>query len=131
MPIILIPCAAGFILRYFYFKIIFIRFSKVPEAYDQALNESIINYFPILLFIHFVFAIWMYSTSSIFTKDDSFFSSLINSSSQATQQLGEILRRFGGTWYYSIAFLVFLGVVLIKIFFYDLIYENIKDGEND
>ena len=38
MPLIMISCAIAFVLRYFYFKLVFIRFNHIPNALDEALN---------------------------------------------------------------------------------------------
>lgn len=42
-----------------------------------------------------------------------------------------IFQRFGNTWYYTISLLVCIGVLLLKMVFYDLIYENIVEMRDD
>ena len=39
--------------------------------------------------------------------------------------------RLGDTWYFTITFLVCMTVVILKIIFYDLIYEAYKNRVGD
>jgi hypothetical protein len=39
--------------------------------------------------------------------------------------------RLGDTWYFTIAFLVCMTVVVLKVIFYDLIYEAYKNRVGD
>jgi hypothetical protein len=64
----------GIITRYAYLKFLFIRFSKVPKTIDEALNETVISYFPWTLALHFCMSIWMYSVRTIFAFEESIFS---------------------------------------------------------
>jgi hypothetical protein len=68
MPLILVPCAIALVLRYFYYKLVFLRFNLTPPALDEALNENVVKTLPFILFFHFAFAIWMFSTRSIFVE---------------------------------------------------------------
>jgi hypothetical protein len=68
MPIILVPCGIALILRYFYYKLVFVRFNLTPPALDEALNESVINILPWILCSHFLFGVWMFSTDSVFPQ---------------------------------------------------------------
>lgn len=38
MPLILIPCTLAFATRYLYFRLLFIRFSRIPKSWDEAIN---------------------------------------------------------------------------------------------
>lgn len=38
MPLILVPCGIALVLRYFYYKLVFLRFNLTPPALDEALN---------------------------------------------------------------------------------------------
>lgn len=70
----LILAFVGIITRYFYFKFIFIRFCKVPKTIDEALNETVLSYFPWVLGFHFFMTIYMYSVPTIFAFETSIFS---------------------------------------------------------
>jgi hypothetical protein len=39
--------------------------------------------------------------------------------------------RLGDTWYFTIAFLVCMVVIILKVIFYDFIYESYKDNQDD
>lgn len=74
MPLIMIPCALALVLRYFYFKMVFVRFNHIPNSINEALNENVLKLFPFVLLFHFLFGIWMYSCNGVFTDNESFVS---------------------------------------------------------
>jgi hypothetical protein len=77
MPLMVGLSFIGIITRYIYFKFIFIRFSKVPKTIDEALNETVLTYFPWMMILHFGVSIWMFGDTEIFQSDSSYFSTLV------------------------------------------------------
>jgi len=72
MPSLLMLTGIGLILRYLYFKFVFIRFSKIPKPIDESLNSILMRIIVIGLFSHLIIAIWMYGVDSMFDHEDSF-----------------------------------------------------------
>ena len=72
MPSLLMLTGIGLILRYLYFKFVFIRFSKIPKPIDESLNSILLKVIVIAIFSHLIIAIWMYGVDSIFGHQDSF-----------------------------------------------------------
>lgn len=66
MPLITLATALALALRYFYFKLLFIRFSKVPKAYDEALDLKVAGLLPYALLMHLAIGVWQFGVSSVF-----------------------------------------------------------------
>jgi hypothetical protein len=131
MPFIIIPCAFALVLRYFSYKIMFIRFSKLPKSLDEAMNEKILNMLPFALLLHFLFGVWMLGSESIFVTDTSLADSMLSSDLSFLRNIGFLVVRFSSSWYYALVFFICLGIVLIKMLFYDLIFENLAQMRNE
>ncbi len=72
MPSLIILTGFGLILRYVYFKFVFIRFSKIPKPLDESLNTILLIVLVFALFFHLIMAIWMYGGDELFDHTDSF-----------------------------------------------------------
>lgn len=77
MPSILILSFIGLMFRYVYYKYAFIRYSRVPPAYNEALNDELIRLLPITLIAHCFLSIYMYGTD-IFAAESSFLTTYVN-----------------------------------------------------
>lgn len=66
MPSFLFLTFFGLIIRYIYFKFAFIRYSRVPPAYNEALNDEMILLMPTTLIIHCLISIYMYGSTTVF-----------------------------------------------------------------
>ena len=56
----------GLATRFLYFKFAFIRYSRVPKVYSQAITNRIETILPIMLLFHMLFSIWMLGVEDIF-----------------------------------------------------------------
>lgn len=61
----------GLILRYLYFKFVFIRFSRIPKPIDESLNTILLRCLVFGIFSHIILAIWMYGANGMFNHKDS------------------------------------------------------------
>ena len=77
MPCILIVSLFGLITRYVYFKYAFIRFSRVPPAYNEALNDEVIKLLPSTLIVHCLLSVYMYGATGIFLQETNFLSNYV------------------------------------------------------
>jgi hypothetical protein len=66
MPLITLVCFFILFLKYFYIKFLFIRYSKIPKTYDEALDLKVTGLLPFALIFHMSFSIWMFGVDSIF-----------------------------------------------------------------
>ncbi len=60
MPFLLILSAIGLIGRYFYFKWSFIKYCRIPKAYDESMNDRAILLIFGTILLHILASIWMY-----------------------------------------------------------------------
>lgn len=73
MPAIIPVTFLGLISRYIYFKIAFIKYSRVPKVYNEALNMRVLNIIKITLILRLMFGIWIYGAYDIFAEEISIF----------------------------------------------------------
>lgn len=73
----------------------------------------------------------MLGSESIFVTDTSLADSLLSSDLSFLRSIGFLMVRFSSSWYYSVVFFICLGIVLIKMLFYDLIFENLAQMRNE
>lgn len=66
IPSLIILTLFGLALRYFYFKFVFIKFSKIPKPLDESLNNLLLKLIVFTIFSHLIFAIWMYGVNDLF-----------------------------------------------------------------
>lgn len=69
MPIVLI-CLT---IRYFYWKFTFIRFCKVPNIYNEILNDRIISILKVVLIIRCLISLYMFGADDVFAMEKSAF----------------------------------------------------------
>jgi hypothetical protein len=55
----------------------------------------------------------------------------IKSESRFSRNVGSVLMRLGDTWYFTISFLICLAVIVLKVIFYDIIYDAYKNRVGD
>ena len=60
-------------IRYFYWRFIFVRFSKVPYQFNGVLNERMISIMKIILIIRCLISIYMYGADDVFAMEKSTF----------------------------------------------------------
>lgn len=77
MPAITIVSFFAILFRFIYFKYIFLRYCKIPKAFDEALDNKVMVLMQYSLLIHFMISIWMFGVSSIFNQDSISFSSSV------------------------------------------------------
>ena len=77
MPMILIACLFSLLTRYLYFKFVFIRFCRVPPAYNEALNDEALRLLPATLVVHCLMSIYMYGGTGLFVTETSFLSGYV------------------------------------------------------
>lgn len=77
MPSFLFLSFFGLIVRYIYFKFAFIRYSRVPPAYNEALNDEMLLLMPTTLITHCLISIYMYGSTTVFASETSFLSSYV------------------------------------------------------
>jgi len=63
----------GLIFRYIYFQFIFIRFSRVPKTFNEALNQRVLTIFKIVLLTRCLISLYMYGASGVFAMEESQF----------------------------------------------------------
>ena len=98
----------GLILRYLYFKFVFIRFSRIPKPIDESLNTILLRLIVFGIFSHLIIAIWMYGVDDMFDHEDSFLDhNLYNDDNSSFQRFWLIVIKRGvDSWYLS-ALLIF------------------------
>ena len=72
MPAIVPVSFIGLITRYVYFKIAFIRYSRVPKSYNEALNERALTIMKVALIAKCIYAIWAFGSFDLFDEEISF-----------------------------------------------------------
>lgn len=77
MPMIIVACLFSLLTRYLYFKFIFIRFCRVPPAYNEALNDEALRLLPATLVFHCLLSIYMYGGEGLFVTETSFLSGYV------------------------------------------------------
>ncbi len=60
-------------IRYFYWRFIFVRFSKVPNQFNGVLNERMISIMKIILLIRCLISIYLYGADVVFAMEKSTF----------------------------------------------------------
>lgn len=63
----------GLISRYVYFKYVFIRFSRIPRTYNEALNSRALSVLKIVLVVRCLISLYMYGADDIFAMEKSAF----------------------------------------------------------
>lgn len=74
MPAIIPVSFIGIITRYVYFKIAFVKYSRVPKAYNEALNLRTMNIMKIAIIAKCIYATWIFGVDDIFAREYSVFS---------------------------------------------------------
>lgn len=71
MPLLLPISAIALTVRYFYSKYYFLRFCRAPRAFDESLNQMVMNLLPLALFLHLMVSIYAYGATDIFPTESS------------------------------------------------------------
>ena len=71
IPAMIPVCLVGLATRYIYCKIAFIRFSRVPKAFAEALNDRALRILKVTLIIRGIISIYMYGVDDIFLVESS------------------------------------------------------------
>lgn len=130
MPIVTIVGFFAVALRYIYLKYYFIKYCRVPKAFDEALDLKVSDILPYGLLLHFMFAIWMFGVKEIFELESSAVSNWVDGLGIGFfQKIGFIIERVLGTWYYSVFFLFVLLMFVFKVFIYNVIAKRVSSDE--
>lgn len=113
----------GLIVRYFYFKFVFIRFSKIPKPIDESLNTILLRLIVFGIFSHLILAIWMYGVDMFDHKDSVVDHDLYNDEDSSFKRFWLILvKRMLDTLY--------LTILLIFYLFYFFLWRFMREVYN-
>lgn len=131
------------VIRYLYFKFIFIRFCKVPMLYNEIFNNRVILILKIILILRCLISIYMYGAVDVFAMEKSVFMQwvinmlLIQASSLQIAVVASVFIVFSRillTWYYSVFVLIFILVLVFKGFIFRMVRKcrnrNLKQIKN-
>lgn len=68
IPFLLIFATIALATKLIYWRIMFIRFSRIPPTFDESLNNTILKILPWALIIHCAISIWSYGADSILSN---------------------------------------------------------------
>ena len=74
IPLMIPISFLGLATRYIYFKYSFIRFCRVPQTFNDSINNKILRILPFCFIVHFALDLWMYGVPLIFSTESSWFS---------------------------------------------------------
>ena len=95
------------------------------------LDLKVSDLLPYGLLLHFMFAIWMFGVQDIFELESSAVSEWVNGMNIGFfQQIGFIIERVLGTWYYSVFFLFVLLLFIFKMMIYNCIAKRSTTEED-
>ena len=127
MPIITIVGFFSITLRYIYLKYYFIKYCRIPKAFDEALDLKVSDVLPYALLLHLVFAIWMFGVKEIFEMETSAVSNWVDGLEiEFLQSIAFIIERLVGTWYYSMFFVFVLLIFIFKMCIYNCVAKRIS-----
>eukprot|EP00742_Colponemidia_sp_Colp-10_P003796 GILJ01004043.1.p1 GENE.GILJ01004043.1~~GILJ01004043.1.p1 ORF type:complete len:1123 (-),score=165.75 GILJ01004043.1:136-3504(-) len=92
VPMLVVIAFFTFLTSFWMDKLLFLRIYRTPPMFDQKVAVKAVSLLPVAAFLHLLFAIWMYSASSIFkpdTLDLNFLSSDVNDQVQSTVEAAE------------------------------------------
>lgn len=70
MMIVVMICLG---IRYFYWKYIFVRFCRVPNIYNQILNDRVLTILKYILLLRSMISLYMYGADDVFAMEKSAF----------------------------------------------------------
>lgn len=121
MPSLIIVTGIGLIVRYFYFKFVFIRFSRIPKSFDESLNTILLRLLAFGIFSHLILAIWMYGVDELFDHRDSFLHHELYSNTDDKFKVFWLIvvKRAVDSWY--------LSALLVFYVFYFFVWEFLRE----
>lgn len=66
IPFLIIFATIALVTKLIYWRIMFIRFSRIPPTFDESLNNNILKVMPWALIIHVCVSVYSYGADSIF-----------------------------------------------------------------
>lgn len=121
IPSLLIVTGIGLMLRYLYFKFVFIRFSRIPKSMDESLNTMLLRLLAFGIFSHLILAIWMYGVDELFDHTDSFLDHELyrNGDDKFKVFWLIVVKRAVDSWY--------LSALLVFYLFYFFLWEVLRE----
>ena len=66
IPFLLIFATVALATKLIYWRIMFIRFSRIPPTFDDSLNNTVLKVLPWALILHCAFSFYAYGADNIF-----------------------------------------------------------------
>lgn len=103
------------LIRLYYYRFLFIRFSKVPAHYNEVLNDRVISILKAVLLLRCLISLYMYGADDVFAMEKSTFMKWASSLGVPVfSSIFVVFSRVLLTWYYSIFVLLFILVLIFK-----------------
>ena len=129
IPFLIIFATLALATKLMYWRIMFIRFSRIPPTFDESLNNNVLKILPWALVIHCAISIYAYGADNIFPSGLSpgvnlSHSIILNLSVQDQSSFKNIiLNRVNVSFLVFVSGCLIFAVTIAKLFFYDtLIY---------
>lgn len=130
MPLLLPISALALAVRYFYSKYYFLRFCRAPRAFDDSLNNRVMNLLPFAVFIHLLISMYAYGVTDIFPYEMSATQQIMekaNSVAAHTHEVvGRIVKRMATGWPLFVILVIVVVVYIAKLIINHII-RNIWD----